>query len=89
MIEQEGSGKMEAVARASTEASIAVTLLTQPVWVVKTRMLLNVDPRVGEIQNLRNTVKEIGRQHGWRGFLKGLQLSLLLSFTGVVQMYTY
>lgn len=28
-------------------------------------------------------------QHGWKGFLKGLQLSLVLSFTGVVQMYTY
>lgn len=31
---------------ASTEASLAATLLTQPVWVVKTRMLLNVDSRV-------------------------------------------
>jgi hypothetical protein len=52
-------------------------------------MLLNVGPRVSELQNCRNTIREIQIQHGWRGFLKGLQLSLLLSFTGVVQMYTY
>jgi hypothetical protein len=39
---------MEAVVVASTEASFAATLLTQPVWVVKTRMLLNVDPRISE-----------------------------------------
>jgi hypothetical protein len=52
-------------------------------------MLLNVDARVNEWQNLKNTVKEISSQHGCRGFLKGLQLSLILSFTGVLQMYTY
>lgn len=80
---------MEAVVMASTEASIITTLLTQPVWVVKTRMLLNVDPRISEFQNCKNTFLQILQQHGWRGFLKGLQLSFVLSFTGVVQMYTY
>jgi hypothetical protein len=45
-LEIEGRQKMESVVMASTEASLAATLLTQPVWVVKTRMLLNVDPRI-------------------------------------------
>lgn len=45
-LETEGHAKMESVVMASTEASLAATLLTQPVWVVKTRMLLNVDPRI-------------------------------------------
>ena len=33
--------------------------------------------------------KEINQQYGLRGFLKGLQLSLLLSLSGVLQMYSY
>lgn len=28
-------------------------------------------------------------QNGNKGFLKGLELSLLLSFSGVIQMYIY
>ena len=32
---------------------------------------------------------EIYHQLGMRGFLKGLSLSLLLSFSGVLQMYIY
>lgn len=32
---------------------------------------------------------EIYKQHGFKGFLKGLQLSLVLATTGVVQMYLY
>ena len=80
---------MESVAMASTEASLAATLLTQPLWVIKTRMLLNVDPRISEFSNCKKAIREIQVQHGWKGFLKGLQLSLGLSFTGAIQMYTY
>jgi hypothetical protein len=34
-------------------------------------------------------VKEIHSHYGYKGFLRGLELSLLLSFTGVIQMYVY
>jgi hypothetical protein len=34
-------------------------------------------------------MKEIYRQDGVKGFLKGLQISLILSFSGVLQMYLY
>lgn len=65
------------------------TLVTQPLWVVKTRMLLNVNKQISEWGNLRRQVVQLHQQYGVRGFLKGLQLSLVLSFSGVVQMYVY
>ena len=52
-------------------------------------MLLNVNKKISEFQNLKNQSIEIYRQHGVAGFLKGLQLSIILSFSGVVQMYVY
>ena len=65
------------------------TMVTQPIWVIKTRMLLNVNKKISEFGNCRKQVREIYSQNGYKGFLKGLQLSLVLSFSGVVQMYVY
>ena len=65
------------------------TLVTQPIWVIKTRMLLNVNKKISELENCKRQVREIYSQNGINGFLKGLQLSLVLSFSGVVQMYVY
>jgi len=87
--EEQGLGKMDAVTRASIEASMLTTLVTQPIWVIKTRMLLNCNKRISEFQNFKNQTSQIYQQHGFNGFLKGLQLSLVLSFSGVVQMYVY
>jgi solute carrier family 25 (mitochondrial folate transporter), member 32 len=87
--ERRGLEKMSSVALASIEASVLATVVTQPVWVVKTRMVLNVNRRISEYDNCKQQISEIYRQHGAKGFLKGLQLSLLLSTTGVVQMYLY
>ena len=80
---------MDSVALASIEAGVIATVATQPMWVVKTRMLLNVSKNISEYQNYKNQVNEIYKQHGLKGFLKGLQLSLVLATTGVVQMYLY
>lgn len=80
---------MDAVVLASTEASILATLLTQPIWVIKTRMLLNLNRHISEWKNFKTQTLQIHKQHGLHGFLKGLQLSLILSFSGVVQMYVY
>lgn len=41
------------------------------------------------MQNAGDKMLEIYRQNGMRGFLKGINLSLLLSFSGVLQMYIY
>ena len=80
---------MDSTAYASTEASILCTLITQPVWVVKTRVLLNTKAQVGEFQNITDTVKEIWSQGRFRGFYSGLSMNLILSLTGVLSMYSY
>lgn len=38
---------MRAVTYSSIEASLIATLVTQPIWVIKTRMLLNTQPGIG------------------------------------------
>lgn len=80
---------MSAVSYSSIEASIIATLITQPIWVIKTRMLLNIQPNIGEIENAILKTKEIYQQGGYKGFTKGLGVSLMLSFNGVLQMYIY
>lgn len=52
-------------------------------------MLLNVAPGISELQNAGEKLREIYRQNGAKGFLKGINLSILLSFSGVLQMYVY
>ena len=44
---------MDAVTIASIEASFMATLITQPIWVIKTRMLLNTATGMGEIEHAR------------------------------------
>jgi solute carrier family 25 folate transporter 32 len=80
---------MSAVTYASIEASIYATFITQPFWVIKTRMLLEVHRGISEFQNFLQKTKEIYIQNGIRGFGKGLMLSLILSLSGVIQMYIY
>ena len=89
LYEKKGLQKMESVTLASIEASGIATLVTQPIWVIKTRMLLNTNNGLTEWQNCKHQASEIYNQHGFRGFLKGLQLSLVLASTGVTQMYLY
>ena len=38
---------MNAVSLASIEAAIFASLISQPFWVIKTRMLLNITPEIG------------------------------------------
>jgi hypothetical protein len=80
---------MTAVALASTEASIFGTVITQPLWVIKTRMLLNTQPNLNDLQNFQFSCRQIHKQEGIRGYATGLNISLLLSFNGVLQMFTY
>jgi hypothetical protein len=52
-------------------------------------MLLNTEPGIGEIDHAVKKIKQIYQQNGVKGFLKGLGVSLVLSFSGVLQMYLY
>lgn len=46
--EVRGYQKMDSVTAASIEASIISTLITQPMWVIKTRMVLNCRKNIKE-----------------------------------------
>lgn len=87
--EDSGYSRMESTAYASAQASIVCTLITQPVWVIKTRVLLNTQPKIGELENIITKTKDIWRQGGLRGFYSGLSMNLILSQAGLLQMYSY
>ena len=80
---------MTAVSLASFEAGVFASILTQPFWVIKTRMLLNTTPKTGQFSNFYDKTKEIYRQYGSRGFMKGLSVNLWLSGLGISQMFFY
>lgn len=80
---------MDAVTWASLEGGIVACVLSQPLWVIKTRMLLNVDKGITERDNFRRSVSEISQQYGWKGYIRGLALSLMLCTNVFLQMYVY
>ena len=55
--EEKGYNKMKAVTYASTEASILSTLITQPIWVIKTRMMLNMNKKISEFDNCKKQIR--------------------------------
>lgn len=48
---------MEAVGMASLEGALAACLISQPLWVVKTRMLLNIEKTISEKENFVKSVR--------------------------------
>jgi len=45
------------VTLASIEASLLSVVITEPVWIVKTRMLLNTDEKISGITNFNKSVR--------------------------------
>ena len=50
---------MTAVALASGEASLFGTIVTQPLWVIRTRMLLNTNPSLKDYDNFIFSCRQI------------------------------
>lgn len=80
---------MKAVLYASLEGSIVGSVVSQPLWVIRTRMLLNTDASISEFQNFKRSASQIYQQYGWNGFARGLGISLLLCSNLLIQMYVY
>jgi solute carrier family 25 (mitochondrial folate transporter), member 32 len=85
-------------AMAFSIAGVLVTAVTNPLWVVKTRMQL--DSRNTIVQRylrkagsrpsgLLTAIRHIHRREGVRGFYRGLAPALLLCSHGAVQMMVY
>ncbi|KAL2642644.1 hypothetical protein R1flu_010231 [Riccia fluitans] len=75
----------------AAEAGGLVCLVTNPVWLVKTRLQLQA-PGYGSqkpYSGVRDAVTSILKEEGWRGLYKGLGPGLLLVSHGALQFMAY
>jgi solute carrier family 25 folate transporter 32 len=66
-----------------------VTLSTNPIWVVKTRMLSSDKGAEGAYKNMWHGARQVFKHEGWRGFYRGAGVSLLGNTHGAVQFAVY
>ncbi|KAI0122864.1 mitochondrial carrier domain-containing protein [Xylariales sp. AK1849] len=74
---------------ASALAGIGVQVLTNPIWVLKVRMLSSDRGAVGAYPSMWAGAFQLCRNEGWRGFYRGLGISLLGVSHGAVQFAVY
>ena len=74
---------------ASALAGAATSILTNPIWVLKTRMLSSDKGTVGAYPSMVAGAKTILRTEGVRGFYRGLAVSLFGVSHGAVQFAVY
>ncbi|KAI1458370.1 mitochondrial carrier [Annulohypoxylon moriforme] len=74
---------------ASGCAGIVTQVLTNPLWVLKTRMLSSDRGSAGAYPDLRSGAAQLFRDEGWRGFYRGLGISLFGVAHGAVQFAVY
>ncbi|KAI2470322.1 mitochondrial carrier [Annulohypoxylon bovei var. microspora] len=74
---------------ASGCAGVVTQVLTNPLWVLKTRMLSSDRGAAGAYPNLRSGAARLFRDEGWRGFYRGLGISLFGVAHGAVQFAVY
>lgn len=79
----------------AAEAGVGVVLVTNPIWVVKTRLQLQATParagvtRKRDYEGFLHALRQIWREEGAAGFYRGLQPSLLLVAHGALQFTVY
>ncbi|GJC82023.1 mitochondrial FAD carrier protein FLX1 [Colletotrichum liriopes] len=73
----------------SALAGALTQVLTNPVWVLKTRMLSSDRSAAGAYQSMWAGAKVLYRSEGWRGFYRGLGVSLIGVSHGAVQFAVY
>ena len=70
-------------------AGAATTVLTNPIWVIKTRMLSSDRGSAGAYPSMTAGLRTILRAEGIRGFYRGLGVSLIGVSHGAVQFAVY
>ncbi|RYP63196.1 hypothetical protein DL771_009370 [Monosporascus sp. 5C6A] len=70
-------------------AGLFTQALTNPIWVLKTRMLSSDRGAVGAYPSMWVGVAQILKTEGWRGFYRGLGISLFGVTHGAVQFAVY
>eukprot|EP00249_Psilotum_nudum_P006510 c19834_g1_i1 orf=501-1454(+) len=75
----------------AAESGALVCILTNPVWLIKTRLQLQVPGHAAcqPYSGFRDAARTILREEGWRALYKGLGPSLLLVSHGSLQFMAY
>lgn len=73
----------------SSIAGVSTSLLTNPLWVLKTRILGTTRNEANAYKSARDGVKQILKSEGVRGFWKGTLPSMFLVFQGSLQFTFY
>lgn len=68
---------------------MAITITTNPIWVLKTRMLSTIKGSEGAYPNMYSGVLSIWKSEGVRGFYRGVGISMLGTLHGAVQFAVY
>ncbi|PVH85460.1 mitochondrial carrier protein-like protein [Cadophora sp. DSE1049] len=74
---------------ASGISGTLITLSTNPIWVLKTRMLSSDKGAEGAYKSMWHGAGQVFRNEGLRGFYKGVGVSLLGNSHGAVQFAVY
>jgi len=74
---------------ASLLSGIATQLLTNPIWVLKTRMLALDASAQGAYPSMLSGARQLLRDEGWKGFYRGLGVGMLAVSHGAVQFAVY
>ncbi|KAJ9143734.1 hypothetical protein NKR23_g6346 [Pleurostoma richardsiae] len=74
---------------ASALAGVGVQVLTNPIWVLKTRMVSSDRSAAGAYPGMLSGARQLLREEGWRGFYRGLGISLFGVSHGAVQFAVY
>jgi len=74
---------------ASASSGFVTAMMTNPLWVVKTRMFTSRAEDSGAYRNLWDGLIRISREEGLRGLWKGSVLALIGVSNGAIQFMTY
>lgn len=70
-------------------AGLTTSLMTNPIWVLKTRMLSTAKTHSGAYQSLADGIHRIFKEEGFKGFWKGLTPSLFGVLQSSIQFSIY
>ena len=70
------------------EAAVMSHFITNPIWVTKTRVMLQKTEQSVLVESVE-AVKKIWKIDGFLGFYRGFSASLVLSMNGMIQLYLY
>ncbi|GMG40078.1 unnamed protein product [Ambrosiozyma monospora] len=70
-------------------AGWCTSIVTNPIWVIKTRMIATSRSTPGAYTSILNGIQQIYRNEGWLGYYKGLTPALISVSQGAIQVALY